>query len=129
MMARKRRYILLIAPVAIALVIGLVVNAEMFPADYSYQKGLFGPHNVQAELLPANSHIRGQIIAKNPFSAYVVVSKSGYFEDVNGDNVVLSWENVTEVDLDFNVSSGNYYLVIKNGNVSQEIEMRFKADG
>ena len=129
MMARKRRYILLIAPVAIALVIGLVVNAEMFPADYSYQKGLFGPHNVQAELLPANSHIRGQIIAKNPFSAYVVVSKSGYFEDVNGDNVVLSWENVTEVDLDFKVPSGNYYLVIKNGNVSQEIEMRFKADG
>ena len=59
----------------------------------------------------------------------MVVSKSGYFEDVNGDNVVLSWENVTGVDLDFNVPSGNYYLVIKNGNVSQEIEMRFKTDG
>ncbi|ASJ15449.1 multidrug transporter [Thermococcus radiotolerans] len=126
-MTRGRRYFLLLVPVAVAVVVTLVVNAEMFPDDYSYQRILFGPNDVQAEILPVNSHIAGYILAERPFSAYVVSSKSGYFEG-NSDNVLMRWENVTNVTLDINVSGEGYYLVIKNGNASQEIEMRFKAE-
>ncbi|NJE11228.1 multidrug transporter [Thermococcus sp. MAR1] len=126
-MARKRKYILLLIPVAVAVVVTLVVNAEMFPDDYSYQRVFFGPNDVQAEILPVNSHIAGYILAERPFSVYVISSNSGYFEG-NSDNVLMSWENVTNVTLSINVPRDGYYLVIKNGNVSQEIEMRFRAE-
>jgi hypothetical protein len=126
-MTRGGRYFLLLVPVAVAVVVTLVVNAEMFPDDYSYQRTFFGPNDVQAEILPVNSHIAGYILAERSFSAYVVSSKSGYFEG-NSDNVLMRWENVTNVTLDINVSGEGYYLVIKNGNASQEIEMRFKAE-
>ncbi|ASJ03892.1 multidrug transporter [Thermococcus barossii] len=127
-MTRGRRYFLLLVPVAVAVVVTLVVNAEMFPGDYSYQRIDFGPNDVQAEILPANTHICGYILAERPFSAYVVSSDSGYFEGSGDNNVLMKWENVTNVTIDLNVSDGSYYLVIENGNESQEIEMRFKAE-
>jgi hypothetical protein len=127
-MTRGRRYFLLLVPVAVAVVVTLVVNAEMFPGDYSYQRIDFGPNDVQAEILPSNSHIYGYILAERPFSAYVVSSESGYFEGSGDNNVLMKWENVTNVTIDLNVSDGSYYLVIENGNESQEIEMRFKAE-
>ncbi|ASJ08450.1 hypothetical protein A3L11_04065 [Thermococcus siculi] len=87
----------------------------------SYQDSYTQAGATYAEALPSNSHITGYIEARYPFSVYVVNSDSGYFEGINGSDVVMSWENVTEVDLNFTTSNGTQYLVIKNGNVSQRI--------
>jgi len=127
-MMRIRKYVALALPITIALIIGLVVNAEIFSPQYSQQEGYVGAGSLQAELLPAGARLYGQISAENPFSAYVVFSKSGYFEGLEKAEVVMKWENVTRIELDFEVPEKGYYLVIKNGNVSQRIDMDFSVE-
>ncbi|ACJ17415.1 Hypothetical drug exporter [Thermococcus onnurineus NA1] len=112
----------------VALVVGFAVQAELFPANYVYQKSYLCSDKIQAEFIPADTHVTGYIRAENPFSAYVVVSNSGYFESLEKSEVVHSWENVTEVKLDFDVPGENCYLVVKNGNTNQIVEIKFKAE-
>ena len=127
MMPRKRTYILLIMATMLA-GIGLVLSTGDILTERWYQDSYVAANGIHAELLPAESHITGRIQAEHPFSVYIVRSESGYFEGVNGHNVVMSWENVTSVSLDFNTSNGTHYLVVKNGNVSQVIKIIISAD-
>ena len=126
-MRRISRYIAVALPVAVVLVIGLLAYGEIFYTDYSKDTSYLGPGAIRAELLPADSHIVGSISARNGFSAYVIESDSGYFEGIENGKIVMSWENVTSVEMDF-ISGDGYYLVIKNGNESQEITVDFNAE-
>ena len=126
-MRRIRRYTIVVLPVAVILLIGLLAYAEIFYADYSRDTSYLGPGAIRAELLPSDSHIVGSISARKAFSVYVVESDSGYFEGIEDGKIVMSWENVTSVEMDFTSGDG-YYLVIKNGNESQEIVVDFNAE-
>ncbi|QDA32300.1 multidrug transporter [Thermococcus indicus] len=112
----------------VVLGVGLVANAAVLLPGASYQRGYFGAGALQAERLPAGSHVTGHVRAEHPFSVYIVTSESGYFENVTAGSVVLRWENVTEVNLNLTTSEGAQYLVVKNGNTGQEIEIAFSAD-
>jgi hypothetical protein len=118
MMARLGVYVLI---VLLLLVAGTVIYTGRPLEGRSYQTSYTEAGATYAEVLPPNSHITGRIEAQHSFSVYVVNSDSGYFEGVNGSDVVMSWENVTEVSLNFTTSNGTQYLVIKNGNVSQRV--------
>ncbi|WP_240910678.1 multidrug transporter [Thermococcus sp. MV11] len=122
-MVGMKGHLMLALLLVAALVIGLAVNVEAFLSDYSHQEGYFGADSLQAELLPADSHVLGTITADNPFSVYVVVSDSGYFEGLERGRVVMKWENITKLNLNITVPDDGYYLVVKNGNVSQEIRI------
>ncbi len=126
-MARIRIHVLLVIALLLAAV-GVALNTGGFLTGHSYQDSYVDADSVHAEMLPPDSHITGYILAEHPFSVYVVNSDSGYFEGVNGHNVMMSWENVTNVSLDFNTSNGTQYLVVKNGNVSQEIDVVVNAE-
>ncbi|NJE30419.1 multidrug transporter [Thermococcus sp. 18S1] len=128
MVTKIRGYILVGVLLLVVLGVELVANAEGFLPSASYQRGYFGAGSLQAELLPAGSHVTGHVRAEHPFSVYIVTSESGYFENVTAGSVILRWENVTEVNLDLITSEGAQYLVVKNGNTEQEIEIAFRAD-
>ncbi|WP_206205929.1 multidrug transporter [Thermococcus sp. JdF3] len=128
MVTKIRGYILVGVLLLVALGVGLAANAAVFLPGATYQRGYFGAGALQAERLPAGSHVTGHVRAEYPFSVYIVTSESGYFENVTAGSVILSWENVTEVNLDLITQEGARYLVVKNGNTGQEIEIAFSAD-
>ncbi|WP_240703267.1 multidrug transporter [Thermococcus indicus] len=128
MVTKIRGYIPVGVLLLVVLGVGLVANAAVLLPGASYQRGYFGAGALQAERLPAGSHVTGHVRAEHPFSVYIVTSESGYFENVTAGSVVLRWENVTEVNLNLTTSEGAQYLVVKNGNTGQEIEIAFSAD-
>ncbi|ANF22715.1 multidrug transporter [Thermococcus piezophilus] len=123
-----RRLILPEVLLVIAVVVGFVAQAALLPANYVYEKSYVCPNHIQAEFIPANTSVTGYIRAEHPFSAYVIISDSGYFGEFDPSSAVMMWENVTAVELDFQAPGEDCYLVIKNGNTSQIVEIEFKAE-
>ncbi|QDA30661.1 hypothetical protein FH039_02195 [Thermococcus indicus] len=101
----------------ILMVLSVSLGANCIGSFHRYENSnrVYLAKSIQTYYIPANSHVEGYIKADGNFSAYVMTkSELKKYKHGKGFKPIISWINVSYVELELDTLDETCYLVVRN---------------